>query len=69
MILTFRVDICVCFFFSVPETVDFQLKTLVFPFAAVLETEVTLACVRVLQQSNDISAQMSCLLIFGRSKQ
>ena len=44
MTLTFRVDICVCvFFFSVSEAVNFQLKTLVLPFAVVLETEVTLA--------------------------
>jgi len=45
MTLTFRVDICVCvcFFFSVSEAVNFQLKTLVFTFAVVLETAVTLA--------------------------
>jgi hypothetical protein len=63
-----RWHLCVCVF-SVSEAVDFQLKTLVFPFAGVLETEVTRTCVRVLQQSCDISAQLSCLLIFGRSKQ
>jgi len=36
--------LCVCvFFFSVSEAVNFQLKTLVFTFAVVLETAVTLA--------------------------
>ena len=48
MTLTFRFDICVCVcvcvcVFSVSEAVNFQLKTLAFPFAAVLEPEVTLA--------------------------